>query len=210
MDAQVTQFTFALGFTYPARVDIENTVGGNPSWNAGVDYRALLRHADERRQVETLYRAAGLDLHADLDRLTRSASVTPDEDALRTAYATSELDGDLQVPVLSLHTTDDVLAPVQVEEEYAETVRRAGANGQLRQAFVHRLGHCAFTPAELVASVQALDERVATGRWGSAANPRKLDSAAEELGLGASEILPNYRPAEWLGDRGGLFGGPRF
>jgi pimeloyl-ACP methyl ester carboxylesterase len=210
VDAQVAQFTSALGFTYPARVDIENTVGGNPSWNAGVDYRALLRHADERAEVEALYRAAGLDLDADLDRLTATASVTPDEDALQTAYATSELTGDLQVPVLSLHTTHDVLAPVQVEEEYAETVRQAGAKGLLRQAFVHRLGHCQFTPAELVASVEALDERVATGHWGSGANPRTLDAAAEELGLGASEIVPDYRPAEWLGDRGGLLGGPRF
>ncbi|WP_369138713.1 hypothetical protein [Modestobacter versicolor] len=209
VDAQVAQFTSALGFTYPARVDVEATVGGNPSWNAGVDYRALLRHADERAQVEALYRAAGLDLDADLARLTATASVTPDEDALQTAYATSELTGDLQVPVLSLHTTHDVLAPVQVEEEYAETVRRAGAKGLLRQAFVHRLGHCAFTPAELVASVEALDERVSTGRWGSVADPRTLDAAAEGLGLGASEILPDYRPAEWLGDRGGLFGGPR-
>ncbi|MCZ2826901.1 MULTISPECIES: hypothetical protein [unclassified Modestobacter] len=209
VDAQVAQFTSALGFTYPARVDIETTVGGNPSWNAGVDYRALLQRADERAQVTALYREAGLDLAADLDRLTATASVTADEDALQTAHATSELTGELQVPVLSLHTTHDVLAPVQVEEEYAETVRQAGANGLLRQAFVHRLSHCQFTPAELVASVEALDERVATGHWGSVAHPRTLDAAAEELGLGGSDILRTYRPAEWLGDRGGVFGAPR-
>ena len=209
VDAQVAQLTTILGFGYVGRVDIENTVGGNPSWNAGVDYRALLQHADERAQVEALYREAGLDLGADLGRLTETASITPDEGALQENYATSELTGDLQVPTLSLHTTHDVLAPVQVEEEYAETVRQAGAKGLLRQAFVHRLSHCDFTPAELVASVEALDERVATGHWGSAANPRQLDAAAEALGLGPSEILPNYRPAEWLGDRGGLFGGPR-
>ncbi|MEU2348878.1 hypothetical protein [Modestobacter sp. NPDC049651] len=210
VDAQVAQFTAGLAFTYPARVDVEDTVGGNPSWNAGVDYGTLLRHADERDEVRALYRAAGLDLDADLDQLTRTASVTPEPAALHRAYATSELTGRLQVPVLSLHTTHDVLAPVQVEEEYAETVRQAGAGRLLRQAFVHRLGHCAFTPAELVASVQALDERVATGRWGSVADPRRLDAAAEQLGLGGSEILPRYRPAEWLGDRGGFLGGPRY
>ncbi|RZU32093.1 alpha/beta hydrolase [Blastococcus saxobsidens] len=210
VDAQVAQLTGALSFYYIGRVDIENTVGGNPSWNAGVDYGALLQHADEREQVEALYRAAGLDLRADLDLLTDTASITPDEGALQENYAISELTGDLQVPTLSLHTTHDVLAPVQVQEEYAETVRQAGANGLLRQAVTHRLGHCAFTPAELVASVEALDQRVDTGHWGSVANPRQLDAAAERLDLGGSEILPNYRPAEWLGDRGGVFGGPRF
>ncbi|MGY1710806.1 hypothetical protein ACI8AC_14975 [Geodermatophilus sp. SYSU D00758] len=209
VDAQVAQFLTALDFTYPARVDIESTVGGNPSWNVGVDYRALLQHADERAQVESLYRAAGLDLDADLDELTRTADVTADEGALQAALATSELTGDLQVPVLSLHTTHDVLAPVQVQEEYAETVRQAGEDRLLRQAFVHRLGHCDFTPAELVASVLALDERVDTGRWGPAAHPRQLDAAAERLGLGGSEILHRHRPAEWLGDRGGALGGPR-
>jgi pimeloyl-ACP methyl ester carboxylesterase len=138
--AQYLQFVAALRFTYPGRVDIEGTVGGNPSWNVGVDYRALLEHADERAQVEALYREAGLDLADDLDRLTGTAAVSADPEALAASRAISELTGDLQVPVLSIHTTHDVLAPVQVEEEYAEQVRQAGAEGLLRQAFVHRLG----------------------------------------------------------------------
>jgi pimeloyl-ACP methyl ester carboxylesterase len=208
--AQYDQFLDALNFTYPARVDIENTVGGNPSWNVGVDYRALLRQADERKQVEALYRAAGLNLDADLAELTRTADVTPDQAALDRANATSELTGELQMPVLSIHTTHDVLAPVQVQEEYAETVRRAGEQRLLRQAFVHRLGHCAFTPAELVASVHALEDRVEEGRWTRSATPRHLDAAAEQLGVGESAFLSRYRPAEWLGDRGGALGGPRY
>jgi pimeloyl-ACP methyl ester carboxylesterase len=208
--AQYEQFIAGLSVTYPARVDIETTVGGNPSWNVGVDYRALLEHADERAQVEALYREAGLDLEADLAELTDSASVAADPEALAATRATSELTGDLQVPVLSIHTTHDLLAPVQVEEEYAEQVRQAGAQGLLRQAFVHRLGHCAFTPAELVASLAALEDRVVTGQWTPSAHPRQLDAAAEEAGLGGAEFVPGYRPAEWLGDRGGALGGPRY
>ena len=208
--AQYQQFIRALNFTYPARVGIENTVGGNPSWNIGVNYRALLPHADERRQVTALYREAGLDLAADLDELSRTADIAPDRQALHRASAISELSGELRVPMLSIHTTHDVLAPVQVEEDYAEQVRHAGENALLRQAFVHRLGHCAFTPAELVASVQALEERVRTGHWTRAVQPRRLDAAAERLGLGGADFVHPYQPAEWLGDRGGALGGPRF
>jgi pimeloyl-ACP methyl ester carboxylesterase len=208
--AQYQQFITALNFTYPARVLIEDTVGGNPSWNVGVDYRTLLAHADERDQVSTLYRQAGLNLTADLDELSRTAGIAPDRQALRRAYAISELTGELRVPMLSIHTTHDVLAPVQVEEDYAEQVRHAGENALLRQAFVHRLGHCAFTPAELVAAVQALEERVRAGHWTPAAQPRRLDAAAERLNLGGAEFVDPYRPAEWLGDRGGALGGPRF
>ncbi|MGY2078554.1 hypothetical protein [Modestobacter sp. SYSU DS0657] len=209
-EAQFAQLQELIGFAYPGRLDIERTLGGNASWNVGVDYRALLQHADEREQVTALYREAGLDLRADLDRLTATAAVTPETDALDAAHATSELTGELQVPVLTLHTTHDVLAAIQVQEEYAETVQRAGEHRLLRQAFVHRLGHCAFTPAELVASVHALDERVDAGRWTPSVQPHRLDAAAEELGIGESEILHRYRPAEWLGDRGGALGRPRF
>jgi pimeloyl-ACP methyl ester carboxylesterase len=209
-EAQYEQFIAALNFTYPGRLSIEQTVGGNPSWNIGVDYRALFERADERKQVETLYRQAGLDLSADLAELTRTASIAPDEAALDRADQISELTGDLRMPVLSIHTTHDVLAPVQVEEEYAETVTEAGDRALLRQAFVHRLGHCRFTPAELVSAVHAIEERVEVGHWTPAAEPAGLDAAAEQLGLGEAEFVRDYRPAEWLGDRGGALDGPHF
>src|SRR6202041_3298054 len=37
----------------------------------------------------------------------------------------------------------------------------------LRQTFVDRAGHCAFTPAETIAAVETLLQRVETGRWPS-------------------------------------------
>src|SRR4029079_6277565 len=105
--AQYQQFITALNFTYPARITIEDTVGGNPSWTTGVASRCLLRDADERRQVVALYREAGLDLAADLAELTRTADIAPDRQALRRAAAISELSGELRVPMLSIHTTHD-------------------------------------------------------------------------------------------------------
>ena len=52
---------------------------------------------------------------------------------------------------------------------YASAVSGAGASAFLRQTFVHRPGHCAFTEAETVAAVQVLLKRLDTGRWDDAA-----------------------------------------
>ena len=55
----------------PARYDIEKSVGGNNSWNRGVDYARVLSTSQHAPQVRALYRAAGLDLRADLSEPDR-------------------------------------------------------------------------------------------------------------------------------------------
>ena len=135
-----------LGFVTPGRFDIETATGGNATWNVGVDYGRLFQQSEDRQKVAELYRAAGLDLKADLAQLTDTADIAPDAGSVETLNATSGLTGDLEVPVLTMHTTIDILAPVQVEEEYAEDVRSQGDSAILRQTFVNREGHCSFTP----------------------------------------------------------------
>jgi hypothetical protein len=71
----------------------------------------------------------------------------------------------------------------------------------LRQAYVERWGHCAFTPAELVASVEALRHRVETGRWDSVAQPRELQESALALGLGEAAFV-HFKPPPLAGDNG--------
>jgi hypothetical protein len=56
----------------------------------------------------------------------------------------------------------------------------------LRQIFVHRAGHCAFTPAETITAVQVLLGRLGTGRW----NPEALDPAS--LNDQAAALGPTY------------------
>lgn len=80
-----------LSFVEGGRYAIEQSVGGNNSWNRGVDYGRLLAGSVYAPQVRALYRAAGLDLGADLTSLTRSASVTADPAAVRTAQRTSSM-----------------------------------------------------------------------------------------------------------------------
>ncbi|WES63409.1 DUF6351 family protein [Microbacter sp. GSS18] len=193
-----------------ARYDIEQTLGGNSSWNVGVDYKTLFQHTATRSVVEKLYRASGVDLREDLERLTETADLVADPAATERADEISGLDGQLEMPVLAVHTLYDTLVPAQIEEEYQETVREANNQPLLRQAYIDRVGHCAFTPAEYVAAVNAMNERLETGHWTPASTPQGLDRSAEALDLGESAYSPGLGVDEWLGDRGGVFGGPLF
>ncbi|MFE6506443.1 alpha/beta hydrolase family protein [Nocardioides sp. NPDC057767] len=180
------------------RSAIVNAAGGDSGWTAGVDYQQLLRQSAQQDQVQALYRGARLSLGADLRRLTRTADIEPDADALGWMTATSVPTGELRVPVLATHTLVDVLAPVEYQEEYAETTRDAGRSSMLRQAYVDAVGHCAFTVAENLVAVEAVERRLDTGRWGTAATAEALDAAAERYGEGR---YVRFRPAEFVNDR---------
>jgi hypothetical protein len=190
-----------LGFIQFGRYWIELAAGGNGSWTRGEDFAELLNHSPYHDVVRNLYRAGGLDLKADLASLTGGATIGADPDAIASLEATSVPTGDLEVPELTLHTTADPLVPVQHESVYADGVRSAGANSLLRQAFVNRWGHCSFTPAELVAGLEALRLRVETGRWGSVAQPQALQASASAIGLGDAAFV-HFKPQALSGDNG--------
>ena len=100
-----------------------------------------------------------------------------------------------------MHTISDQLVPVQQENYYRHTVTFAGAGDLLRQAFVQRQLHCNFTPSELVAGVEAVQERVEPGQWGDLADPAVLNAAANATGLdgfGDPAFIP-YVPAPLSG-----------
>ena len=105
------------------------------------------------------------------------------------------------MPELDLHTISDQLVPVQQENYYHGLVRRAGDKALLRQAFVQRQEHCNFTPAELVAGVQALQHRVQTGSWDQVALPSSLETAATGLNLGDAAFTA-FWPDRLTGDNG--------
>ncbi|SDJ42506.1 hypothetical protein SAMN04488074_10230 [Lentzea albidocapillata subsp. violacea] len=189
-----------LPFILFGRYDMEQSAGGNPTWNKGVNYWRQLAESGLLAQVARLYGQAGADLHTDLNLLTRTADVTADPVAYRWMRETSTLTGRLDMPVLAMHTTDDALVPVQHVEEYAEDVRDSGSAALLRQAYTDHAGHCAFTTAELVAAVMTMDKRVETGRWDGLAEPRRLQDLAGSLGLGPAAFV-GFRPPEFLGDR---------
>ena len=190
-----------LNFIQFGRYWIELAAGGNGSWTRGEDFADLLDRSPYHDVVRNLYRAEGLDLKGDLEALTAGATIGADPDAIASLEETSVPTGDLEVPELTLHTIADPLVPVQHEGVHADVVRRAGANSMLRQAYVDHWGHCAFTPAELVAGLEALRLRVETGRWDSVAQPQALQASASALGLGDAAFV-HFEPPALSGDNG--------
>ncbi|MFJ5304629.1 alpha/beta hydrolase [Streptomyces sp. NPDC088350] len=189
-----------LHFIVPARWSVEQSADGNTSWNKGVDYTGLLRESTHAKQVESLYRDAGLDLRADLNHLTRGADITADPKAVAHLKQTSTAGQGLAVPLLDIHTIADQLVPVEQESAFAARVRRAGDSALLRQAYVARQSHCNFTTAEVVAGLHAVEHRLDTGHWGDSATAAQLQHGADELGLDGAAFT-DYRPSRLSGTR---------
>jgi alpha-beta hydrolase superfamily lysophospholipase len=190
-----------IAFVNAARPWIEMSAGGNASWTLGEDFASLLDHSPYANTVRSLYRAAGLDLKADLAALTAGADIPADPAAIGSLQQTSVPTGRLQVPELDLHTIHDPLVPVEMESDYAATVRAAGNNSLLRQAYVDRFGHCAFSTSEIVAGVEAVRHRVESGRWDSVAQPQKLQDFANGLSLDPAAFV-QYQPLPLSGNNG--------
>ncbi len=190
-----------MEFVQTGRQQIELAAGGNPNWTAGVDFTRLVERSSYKPEIEALYRAAGLNLNADLRSLTRDANIKASVPAVRWMVQTSDNTGRLQVPELDMHTIADQLVPVQQENYYRHTVAFAGRSALLRQSYVKAQGHCNFTPSELVAGVQTIQQRVNTGRWDHLADPATLNATAAATGLGPSAFIP-YDPAPLTGVNG--------
>jgi len=175
--SQQVDFPFVFAF----RAELEFRAQGNVSWNTGVDYRKQLDKSIGRDEVRALYEQAGLDLDADLRTLNEAARISADPEAVRYLERNIIFDGELDIPVLTLHTKGDGLVVVQNESAYKKVVNEAGDGKFLRRTFIDRAGHCAFTPAETIVGVNALLDRLDTGEWHDV-DAKDLNAAAAALG----------------------------
>jgi len=202
-----TQVTFPFIFAF--RAELEARAGGNPSWNTGVNYVADLAKSADLKEVKALYKAAGLSLGHDLQTLNGAKRIKANPNAEAYLIKNISFNGGISVPVLTMHTTGDGLVVPENEQAYASAVKRAHKSALLRQVFVSRAGHCAFTPAETVTAVQTLENRMSTGQW-NVPSPGGLNSAAAALGPGLNifssggKVVPtapaftSYSPTRYL------------
>ncbi|HYL91594.1 MAG TPA: hypothetical protein VEW69_00400, partial [Alphaproteobacteria bacterium] len=157
------------------------------SFNTGVNYHRQLRRSVDREEVEALYQQAGLSLDDDLDTLEQTARISADPNALNYLSQNIIFNGQIHIPVLTMHTSGDGLVAVQNETAYRKVVDEADNEEFLREIFVHRAGHCAFTPAETLTALERLINRMDTGEWhGLAADD--LNDTAE--GFGPLNVAP--------------------
>jgi hypothetical protein len=187
-----------IDFIELGRVSIEQADGGQATWDVGTNFAAALQRSPFLPEVKALYKAAGLNLYADLANLTAHTNITANPSALLSLYRTSVPTGRLAVPELDLHTIGDNLVPVQNEAYYRHLVDQAGSGDLLRQAYTESFGHCNFSPAELVAGVEAITQRVTTGHWANVATAASLEQAAAASDLGPASFA-NYSPGELTG-----------
>jgi pimeloyl-ACP methyl ester carboxylesterase len=212
-DTEVT-FPFVLAF----RAELEARAGGNVSWNTGVNYFTDLAKSVDLREVTALYKTAGLSLTKDLVTLNSAPRISAKPSAVAYLAKYISFNGDISIPVLSMHTTGDGLVVPENEQAYKSVVDRDGNGNLLRQIFVNRAGHCAFTPAETITAVQTLLNRLATGHW-NVPSPAGLNSEAAALpstdnvyirtttnsdGTSTTTLVPtapafiSYTPAQYL------------
>jgi pimeloyl-ACP methyl ester carboxylesterase len=201
---EANQFQWASQVTFPFvfdfRADLEARAGGNPSWTTGVNFAAQLAGSTDRTEVAALYKAAGLSLDSDLRTLNEAPRISANPSSVRYLADNVAYTGRISVPVLTMHTTGDGLVVPENEQAYRQAVDQAGDGSLLRQVFVDRAGHCAFTPAEIITAIQVLLDRMTTGHW-RVPSTAQLNATAASLGPTANTLPPEYttyQPARYL------------
>jgi pimeloyl-ACP methyl ester carboxylesterase len=177
-DAQVD-----FPFVFDLRAQLEQVAGGNPSWTTGVNFTQQLINSSNLKEVVALYQKAGLNLEADLATLQNATPVSADPTAVSYLKKYIDYNGKISIPVLTMHTVGDGLVVNSNEQAYSALVASKGNSSLLRQVFVNRAGHCAFTPAETIQAVRTLVNRLDTGSWSpNALSPATMNARAAALG----------------------------
>jgi pimeloyl-ACP methyl ester carboxylesterase len=142
----ITSLLTALGFHARGLDDLtDRAQGKTPYGNDDVVY------------TSSAYAALMGPVNAGVERFSLAANANA---WLRNNYEPS---GDLQVPVLTLHTTRDPVVPFFHEGLLAAQVQQRGAAANLLQRSISRYGHCSFAVPEMIASLNDLAQWVDTG-----------------------------------------------
>lgn len=168
-----------MAFSTESRAELERRAGGSPTQNANHIYSLT---DDEKTYLTGL----GVDPDALLAAMNEETNIEADPAARAYLESYADYTGNIQNPVLTLHTREDSLVGTSHETVYAETVEAAGASDNLVQTYTDAFGHCTFSGDQLVTTLVAMDTWLETGTAPTAANfPTTLG------------FLPDFNPGPW-------------
>jgi pimeloyl-ACP methyl ester carboxylesterase len=145
-----------LFFATEGRAEVERRAGGPVVQNTD--------HVYTLTNAEKLYLATlGVNADALLAEMNARTNISAPRASRHYLEHFASYTGDLVRPVLTIHTTTDGLVPVSHESAYRETVMAAGKENLLSQVYATSVGHCTFTPEQLIAAVAAMDSWLETG-----------------------------------------------
>lgn len=133
----INSWTEALYFAVRGVNNAMWLAGGNPYDNQSTSYSGLNRKGNRQLNQGVIRYTADADAQA----------------YFRENYDTS---GNLNTPVLTLHTNLDPQIPFSHEADYGAKVSARRKTSNLAQQYVSRYGHCNFKPEEVVSALNGL------------------------------------------------------
>jgi hypothetical protein len=149
-------FFMNMLWTTQQRESMEAWAAGPIVQNVGRRYALA---PDDKRYL------AGLGVNPDelLAKMNSRAPVEACAPCRDFAYRFGTVRGVLTKPVVTLHTTADTVADVSNEGAYRAAVEASGCTDLLAQAYVSGVGHCAFTAAQILTTLAAMEKWLDTG-----------------------------------------------
>lgn len=166
-------------FNTEGRAELERRAGGPVAQNQDHSYSLT---PEQTAYLGTL----GVNANVLLADMNAERKVKADRSARKYARRFATPTGKLKRPVITLHTTTDGLVTVDNEFAYRETVEERGRERFLLQVFTNSVGHCTFTPEQLLSTVKAMES------WLSTDSRPAATFFPESLGF-----VPNFQPPVW-------------
>jgi hypothetical protein len=142
-------------FNTEGRAELERRAGGPVAQNQDHSYSLT---PEQTAYLGTL----GVNANVLLADMNAKPKVKADRSARKYARRFATPTGKLKRPVITLHTTVDGLVTVDNESVYRETVEDRGRERLLLQVFTESVGHCTFTPEQLISTVKAMESWLST------------------------------------------------
>ncbi|WP_158970483.1 S9 family peptidase [Paraglaciecola sp. L3A3] len=167
---------------------LELAAPGQLKSNVGVDYKESYNNGAKlyKKAVEALYENANGSLESDLAKINAFERVAADPEAIKWWSAPGRTHiGKPKVPMLRMNTAGDGLVYASLIQGYEDLVVKNGYSDFFRTAYVNNWGHCTFSLAELVTSIEVVLERIDSGKW--------PDTSAAALNKRGKSIAPQSK-----------------